>query len=45
MKYYRARMYDPTIGRFTQKDPSGSPDGPNRYIYVSNNPVTVPIHF
>ncbi|MFC1586934.1 RHS repeat domain-containing protein, partial [Planctomycetota bacterium] len=39
LKYYRARMYDPTIGRFTQKDPSGSPDGPNRYIYCDNNPV------
>ena len=37
--YYRARYYDPTIGRFISRDPAGMPDGVNRYSYVSNNPV------
>jgi len=35
----RARMYDPSIGRFLQKDPAGMADGPNLYAYVGNNPV------
>lgn len=39
MMYYRARYYDPTIGRFTQRDPAGMPDGVNRYAYVANDPV------
>jgi RHS repeat-associated protein len=37
--YYRARYYDPTIGRFTQLDPLGFVDGINRYVYAINNPV------
>ena len=37
--YYRARYYDPTIGRFTQRDPKGFIDGINRYAYAVNNPV------
>ena len=37
--YYRARYYDPTIGRFISKDPAGMPDGVNRYAYVGNNPI------
>jgi RHS repeat-associated protein len=37
--YYRARYYDPTVGRFTQRDPVGYLDGINRYAYVGNNPV------
>ena len=37
--YYRARYYDPRIGRFTQADPAGFIDGINRYTYAVNNPV------
>ena len=37
--YYRARYYDVNTGRFIQADPSGMPDGPNRYVYVINSPI------
>ncbi|WP_298609873.1 RHS repeat-associated core domain-containing protein [uncultured Thiobacillus sp.] len=37
--YYRARYYDPVLGRFISRDPAGMPDGVNRYAYVNNNPV------
>jgi RHS repeat-associated protein len=37
--YYRARYYDPTIGRFTSEDPIGLQGGPNFYDYVGNDPV------
>ncbi len=37
--YFRARYYDPEIGRFTQPDPKGFIDGINRYAYVMNSPV------
>ncbi|MCL5802142.1 MAG: RHS repeat-associated core domain-containing protein, partial [Gammaproteobacteria bacterium] len=40
-KFYRARYYDPTIGRFISKDPAGMPDGVNRYSYVSNDPINL----
>lgn len=41
--YYRARMYDPTLGRFMQQDPDpGRLDNPitatNKYTYVGNLP-------
>jgi len=36
--YYRARYYDPEVGRFITKDPSEK-DHP--YIYVENNPITM----
>jgi RHS repeat-associated protein len=39
LMYYRARYYDPAIGRFTQRDPLGMPDGVNRYAYVAGDPV------
>ena len=39
--YYRARYYDPTIGRFLQEDPIGFNSGDlNFYTYVGNNPLT-----
>ena len=40
---YRARFYDPTLGRFLQPDPivpePGNPQALNRYAYVYNNPL------
>ena len=37
--YYRARYYDPKIGRFISEDPIGFGGGINFYAYVGNNPV------
>ncbi|MBI3617719.1 MAG: RHS repeat-associated core domain-containing protein [Candidatus Omnitrophica bacterium] len=37
--YYRARQYDPMIGRFLQRDPTGYEDGMNIFAYVKNNPI------
>ncbi len=37
--YLRARYYDPRIGRFISKDPSGIRGGSNMYRYVGNDPV------
>ena len=37
--YYRARMYDPSIGRFLQRDPIGYYDHLNLYQYTGNNPI------
>jgi RHS repeat-associated protein len=40
---YRARFYDPTLGRFLQPDSlvsePGNPQALNRYAYVYNNPL------
>jgi|GEM_PF-5959970 len=36
--YYRARFYDPQIGRFTSEDPIGLAGGINSYSYVGNSP-------
>jgi RHS repeat-associated protein len=38
--YYRARMYDPQIGRFISEDPIGFEGGDvNLYGYVHSNPI------
>jgi RHS repeat-associated protein len=37
--YYRARYYDPDIGRFLSEDPLGFGAGVNFYTYVGNNPL------
>ena len=37
--YYRARYYDPTIGRFISEDPAGFEGGFNFYRYVENDPI------
>nr|WP_255612555.1 RHS repeat-associated core domain-containing protein [Alcanivorax sp. 1008] len=33
------RDYDPSVGRWTARDPIGLGDGPNIYAYVRNDPV------
>jgi RHS repeat-associated protein len=37
--YYRARYYDPQIGRFLNEDPEGFGASVNFYAYVDNDPV------
>ena len=37
--HYKARVYDPAMGRFLQTDPIGQEDDPNLYAYVKGNPV------
>jgi RHS repeat-associated protein len=37
--YFGARYYDPETGRWLTPDPLGFIDGPNKYLYVANNPV------
>lgn len=37
--YYRARWYDPRLGRFISEDPAGLDAGPNLYAYVGNDPL------
>ncbi len=42
--HFGARYYNPTLGRWTQKDTSpasqANPDSLNRYLYVNNDPVS-----
>ena len=37
--YYRARWYDPQIGRFISEDPIGLAGGANQYTYSGNDPT------
>ena len=37
--FYRARYYDPTLGRFNRRDPIGHAGGLNLYAYVGNNVI------
>jgi RHS repeat-associated protein len=39
--YYRARYYDPKIGRFISEDPIGFLGGVNFYSYVGGNPISL----
>ncbi|HEY7641623.1 MAG TPA: RHS repeat-associated core domain-containing protein [Steroidobacteraceae bacterium] len=39
--YYKARVYDPTLGRFLQADPAGYDAGLNLYMYARNDPFTI----
>ena len=39
--YYRARYYNPYLGRFLQTDPVGYEDGINWYNYCCNNPASM----
>jgi RHS repeat-associated protein len=41
LMYYRARWYDPQIGRFMSEDPIGLEGGQNFYAYVQDNPVNL----
>jgi RHS repeat-associated protein len=35
--YFRARWYDPVVGRWLSKDPIGISGGLNQYVFCGNN--------
>jgi RHS repeat-associated protein len=37
--YYRWRVMDPSVGRFTSEDPLGFDDGINLYVYAQNSGI------
>jgi RHS repeat-associated protein len=37
--YYKARVYDPVLGRFLQTDPVGGTDDLNLYAYAHDDPI------
>jgi RHS repeat-associated protein len=39
LHYNDQRYYHPQQGRYLTPDPLGTPDGPNPYAYVANNPL------
>ncbi|MGA7802561.1 MAG: RHS repeat-associated core domain-containing protein, partial [Gammaproteobacteria bacterium] len=39
--YYRARYYDPSLGRFISEDPMGFTAGMDFYVYGNDDPVNV----
>lgn len=41
MSYYRARYYDPAVGRFLGEDPINFGGGANFYVYVWNLPTAL----